>query len=278
MGAAFRKSVFRISVAAAGLAIVLVNSLAQTVSATPAATKPKQTKLGAKADPLAFSLAKPWAALGRPATKAEIRAWDIDVRPDFKGLPPGAGSVAKGLDVWETQCESCHGAFGESNQVFTPIVGGTSRDDSRTGRTANLTRSDYPQRTTMMKVAYLSTLWDYINRAMPWNAPKSLSTEEVYAVTAYILHLADLVPADFVLSDRNIAEVQARMPNRNGMVRSNSMWTARDRPDVQGSDCMRNCAPAVELRSQLPDYARDSHGNLADQQRLVGPMRGAKTQ
>ncbi len=74
-----------------------------------------------------------------------------------------------------------------------------------------------PQKTTIMKVATLSTLWDYINRAMPWNNPKTLTTDEVYGVTAYMLNLADVVPADFTLTDKNIAEVQQRMPNRNGM-------------------------------------------------------------
>jgi S-disulfanyl-L-cysteine oxidoreductase SoxD len=221
--------------------------------------------------------AAPWSHLGRAPTPAEIKAWDIDVRADFTGLPPGSGSVAKGQEVWETRCESCHGAFGESNEVFTPIVGGTTRDDIVTGRVASLQRNDVPQRTTLMKLATLSTLWDYINRAMPWNAPKSLSVEEVYAVTAYILHLGDIVSADFVLRSDNMAEVQARLPNRNGMVLQPGLWDRLGKPDVQGDACMRNCGSATEIRSMLPDYARDSHGNLADQQRLVGPLRGAQT-
>jgi S-disulfanyl-L-cysteine oxidoreductase SoxD len=220
---------------------------------------------------------RPWSDLGRAPTVAEIKAWDIDVRPDFKGLPLGSGSVAKGQEVWETRCESCHGAFGESNEFFTPIVGGTTADDIKTGRVASLRRNDVPQRSTLMKVANLSTLWDYINRAMPWNAPKSLSVEEVYAVTAFILYLGDIVPADFVLHHGNMREVQARMPNRNGMVRQAAMWQGRGKPDVQGDACMRNCAGSDEIRSLLPDYARDSHGNLADQQRLIGPVRGAVT-
>ena len=119
--------------------------------------------------------------IGRAATPAEVKAWDIDVRPDFQGLPAGSGSVAKGMEVWEGKCASCHGVFGESNEVFSPLVGGTTEEDIRTGRVANLRRTDYPGRTTMMRVGTLSTLWDYINRAMPWNAPKSLTTEEVYA-------------------------------------------------------------------------------------------------
>jgi cytochrome c551/c552 len=231
---------------------------------------------GANAQP-ATAGAKPWAGVGRPATPAEIKAWDIDVRADFKGLPPGSASVDKGQEVWEEKCMTCHGIFGESTEVFTPIVGGTTKEDVKTGRVANLTRPDYPQRTTMMKVSQLSTLWDYINRAMPWNAPKSLTVDEVYAVTAYILHLADVIPADFVLSDKNMAEVQQRLPNRNGKVVYNEMWKVSGKPDVQGSDCMKDCATDMSIRSALPAYARASHGNLAEQNRVVGPFRGADT-
>ena len=71
--------------------------------------------------------AKPWLNLGRAATDAEVKAWDIDVRPDFKGLPKGSGTAARGQGVWESRCASCHGTFGESNEVFTPIVGGTTK-------------------------------------------------------------------------------------------------------------------------------------------------------
>jgi cytochrome c len=220
--------------------------------------------------------------IGRAATPAEVAAWDIDVRPDFKGLPKGSGSVAKGQEVWEGKCASCHGVFGESNEVFSPLVGGTTAEDIKTGRVANLKRTDYPGRTTLMKVPNVSTLWDYINRAMPWNAPKSLSTEEVYAVTAFLLNLGDIVPADFVLSDRNIAEVQKRMPNRNGMTTDHAMWPGKEfrgaaRPDVRATACMANCPVDAKVASMLPDFARNAHGNLAEQNRLVGPQRGADT-
>ena len=221
--------------------------------------------------------ARPWADIGRPATLAEIAAWDIDVRADFKGLPKGSGSVDKGMDVWEDKCASCHGTFGESNEVFTPIAGGTTKQDIATGRVANLARADFPQRTTRMKVSQLSTLWDSINRAMPWNAPKSLTVEEVYAVTAYILHLGDIVPANFVLSDANMAQTQARLPNRNGTVRFDGLWDVRGRPDVQSVACMSNCTLEKGEGSALPDYARNAHGQLAAQNRVVGPIRGADT-
>jgi cytochrome c len=255
---------------AAAAALGLPGAFAQSAAAG-AASKPAAVPQGASAS------ARPWAGIGRTATPDEIKAWDIDVRADFKGLPPGSGSVAKGQDVWEEKCAQCHGVFGESTEVFTPIVGGTTKDDVRTGRVAALARPDYPQRTTMMKVSQLSTLWDYINRAMPWNAPKSLTVEEVYAATAYILHLADVIPADFVLSDKNIAEVQKLLPNRNGKVVYNEMWKMRGKPDVQGERCMTNCALASDVRSTLPDFARDAHGNLAEQNRPMGPFRGADT-
>jgi len=231
-------------------------------------------------NPLAQTLAaqtKPWTQIGRAATEAEVKAWDIDVRADFSGLPKGSGSVALGEEVWEAKCSSCHGSFGESNEVFTPIVGGTTKKDIETGLVANLKRSDFPQRTTMMKLSTLSTLWDYINRAMPWNAPKSLKVDEVYAVTAYILHLADVVPAEFTLNDRNMAEIQKRIPNREGKVRFNGLWDVRAKPDVQGELCMRDCKVSAEVASILPEHARNAHGNLAEQNRFIGPSRGADT-
>jgi cytochrome c len=219
--------------------------------------------------------------IGRAATPKEVKAWDIDVRPDFKGLPKGAGSVAKGMDVWEAKCASCHGVFGESNEVFSPLVGGTTAEDIRTGRVARLNDASFPGRTTLMKVSSVSTLWDYINRAMPWTAPKSLSTEEVYAVTAYLLNMGGILPDDFVLSDANIAQAQARLPNRNGTTTDHALWPGkgmgRGKPDVQAAACMHNCAAEPKVASFLPDFARNNNGNLAEQQRLVGPQRGADT-
>lgn len=225
-----------------------------------------------------------YPGVGRNATPKEVAAWDIDVRPDFKGLPAGSGSVAKGQDVWEGKCAHCHGIFADSGEVFSPIVGvgGISKEDIKTGHVAKLRDSTYPGRTTFMKVATLSTIWDYINRAMPWNAPKSLSSDEVYAVTAYLLNLATIVPDDFVLSDKNIAEVQKLMPNRNGMDTQHNMWPGREFSKVTKSDtnnvaCMKDCVAEPKLASYLPEYARNAHGNLAEQNRLVGAQHGADT-
>lgn len=235
----------------------------------------------------AVGAADRYPGVGRAATEAEVKAWDIDVRPDFAGLPKGKGTVDRGMELWEAQCASCHGVFGESNEIFTPIVGGTTADDIKTGRVKSLVTGSSPQRTTLMKVPTVSTLFDYIQRAMPWTSPKSLSPDDVYAILAYLLNLGEIVPADFELSDANIREVQARMPNRNGMTTDHGMWPGASaakgglgnggKPDTKNVACMKDCKKEVQIVSALPDYAQDAHGNLAEQNRPVGQTRGKQT-
>ncbi len=221
--------------------------------------------------------AEKYTNIGRTATAQEIKAWDIDVRPDFKGLPIGSGSVEQGEEVWEAKCTSCHGTFGESNEVFTPIVGGIIAEDIVSGRVAGLVGNEQPQKTTLMKVATISTLWDYINRAMPWTAPKSLSADEVYAVTAYILSLAEIIPEDFTLTDKNISEVQQLMPNRNGMTGKHGLGKVNGKPDVKSVACMSNCKTLNKVTSFYPDSARNTHGNIQHQNRTFGAVRGIDT-
>lgn len=225
--------------------------------------------------------------VGRQATPAEVKAWDIDVRPDFKGLPKGKGNVERGNELFEEKCASCHGSFGESNEVFTPLAGGTTKDDIKTGRVKGLSSGELPQRTTFTKVATISTVFDYIQRAMPWTAPKSLKPDDVYAILAYLLNLQEIVPADFELSDKNIADVQKLLPNRNGMTTDHGLWPGASAkkggignggvPDVKNVACMKNCKLEVQIGSTLPDYARTAHGELADQNRNFGPVRGTRT-
>ena len=141
---------------------------------------------------------------GRTPTEAEIAAFDIDVRPDGQGLPPGHGSVAEGARVFAGACASCHGEKGETAaQTGAVLVGGQ-------GTLA----SAKPLKTIGSYWPYATTLFDYIRRAMPFNAPQSLSNDEVYAVTAYLLSLNKIVPGDTVLDAGNLAKVQ--MPNRDG--------------------------------------------------------------
>ncbi len=219
-----------------------------------------------------------YPGVGRSATTREIQVWNIDVRPDFKGLPKGTGTVLQGQQVWDAKCASCHGTFGELTQMSAPIVGGSTAEDSRTGRVAALSNPNTVLRSTIMKVPTLSTLWDYLYRAMPWNAPKSMSVDETYAVTAYILNLAEIVPEDFSLSDQNIKEVQERMPNRNGMTHDHGLSTIKGRPDVMNTECMKQCADkAATVRASISMDALTSHGDLSSQNRSFGPVRGLAT-
>ena len=223
-----------------------------------------------------------YPGVGRNATTAELNKWDIDVRPDLEGLPKGQGTVAQGQVIWEAKCATCHGVFGESNQTYNPISGGVQAQDLVNGHVANLQDKAYPARTTLMKLATVSTLWDYINRAMPWYAPKSLSTNEVYAVTAYLLNLEGIIEPSFVLNEKTMALVQQRMPNRDGMNTHHHLWPGNEfgsmaAPDVTNVACMAACKTEVNITSSLPEYARNAHGNLAEQNRLVGQQKGVNT-
>jgi len=200
----------------------------------------------------------PKYGFGKPATRAEIAGWDIDVRPDGAGLPKGRGSVAQGQAIYDEKCASCHGTFGESNS-YMAIAGGV-------GSLA----TDQPVRTTGSKLNYATTLWDYINRAMPFQAPQTLRPDEVYALTAYVLHLNDIVPADTVLDQTSLPKL--KMPNRDGFTTDHGLMRRAGKPDTHNPACMTNCAGEVRLSSEMPDYARDQHGNLAEQTR---PARGA---
>jgi cytochrome c len=209
---------------------------------------------------------------GRVATPTEIAGWDIDVRPDGHGIRKGKGNARDGQVIYDAKCASCHGTFGESNNYMV-IAGGVSKEDLKTGRAASLKGGEV--RTVGNKLATVTTLWDYINRAMPWTAPQSLSVDEVYAVTAYVLHLNEIVPEDFELNDQNLLKVQ--LPNRNGMTTNHGMASVKGKPDVQGSLCMKDCTKEVKVTSELPEFARNAHGNLAEQKRPLGPMRGIDT-
>ena len=193
---------------------------------------------------------------GKPVTPREIAGWDIDVRPDGTGLPPGRGSVAQGQVIYDAKCADCHGTFGESNS-YLQIAGGVGS-----------LRTDQPVRTTGSKLNYATTLWDYINRAMPFSAPQSLTPDEVYALTAYVLNLNDILPADATLDQVTLLGV--RMPNRDGFTTAHGFMRRDGKPDTNNTACMTNCATTVKLSSEMPDYARDQHGNLAEQAAGVG--------
>lgn len=199
-------------------------------------------------------IAAPTFGFGHPATAVEIAGWDIDVRPDGTGLPLGRGSVAAGQRIYDGKCASCHGTFGESNS-YMQIAGGV-------GSLA----SDQPVRTTGSKLNYATTLWDYINRAMPFEAPKSLTPDEVYALTAYVLYLNDILPADAVLDRDSLPRLT--MPNQNGFTTAHGFMIRDGKPDTRNVACMKSCAAQVRLTSAMPDHARDQHGNAGEQSRM----------
>lgn len=161
---------------------------------------------------------------GTVATPAEIAGWNIDVRGnDGVGLPPGKGTVDHGADVFIQQCAPCHGTFGEGEGRYPKLMGG---DGTLT--------SDRPEPSVGSYWPFAPTLWDYINRAMPFSAPHTLSADDVYAVTAYILNFNNLAPSDFVADRDSLPKV--KMPNRDSFI-----WQD-PRPDTANQACMKNCA------------------------------------
>jgi hypothetical protein len=156
---------------------------------------------------LPFSCFAQAPKLGRPLTNEEIRKMDLTVMPDGRGLPPGSGSVSAGAAVYAKSCQVCHGEKGAGKP-----------QDQLTGGLGTLA-SGKPVKTPASYWPVATTLFDYIRRAMPITAPQSLSNDEVYAVTAYILSIDGIVPGDAVLDAKSLPQV--KMPNKDGFV---SWW------------------------------------------------------
>ena len=160
----------------------------------------------------ASSSRAPLFGFGRPATAAEIGAWDIDVRPDGAGLPPGRGTVAQGKAVYAARCAACHGEAGR-NGPFDALVGREPRSGFPFGRDPSLVR------TIGNYWPYATTLYDYVHRAMPWTQPGSLEPDEVYGLVAYLLFLNQIVSQNAVLDAATLPKVV--MPARDRFVRDN---------------------------------------------------------
>lgn len=158
--------------------------------------------------------------LGRTATPEEIAGWNIDIRPDGTNLPSGAGSVNQGRDLYAEKCAMCHGEKGEGG-MCDRLVGGM-------GTLA----TDHPVKTVGSYWPYATTLFDYIRRAMPLPAPQSLTNDEVYALSAYLLNMNGIVSDDTTLNAEGLKKI--RMPNRDHFVDDL-------RPDAHNSPCMRDC-------------------------------------
>jgi len=166
--------------------------------------------------------------IGRPVTPEEIARWDIDVRPDGLGLPPGRGTAAEGEEVYLARCASCHGEFGEGVGRWPQLVGGQG----------SLTWND-PIKTVTSYWPYAATLFDYIRRAMPFGDAQSLTDDEVYGITAFLLASEGIISEDFVVDAESLPKIV--MPNADGFIDD-------PRPDVpMGEPCMRDCLAEVVI-------------------------------
>jgi len=165
--------------------------------------------------------------LGATPSKAEIEGWSIAARPDGEGLPPGKGSVQQGAEVYVEQCAACHGTFGEGEARYPKLVGGELKGER-------------PEPTVGSYWPFATTLWDYINRAMPFPSPHQLNADQVYAMTAYILNLNNIVDNNFVADRDSLPKV--KMPNQASFI-----WQD-PRPDTSARECMKNCVDPAKIK------------------------------
>jgi len=183
--------------------------------------------------------------LGRVAMPEEVAAWDIDIRPDGMGLPKGAGTVEAGGELYDAQCAACHGVFGEGTGRWPVLAGGF-----------DTLAEEHPEKTIGSYWPYLSTVFDYVRRAMPFGNARSLSDDEVYAITAYLLYLNDMADEDFELNSDNFASI--KMPNELNFIQDTRTEEDYFAPTVE--PCMSNCmdTPAkVTMRARVLDVTPD---------------------
>ena len=221
---------------------------AQPAAAAPAAAAQAAAPAGTASSPGASSLRDDGVfRLGREATPQEIAAWDIDIRPDGAGLPDGRGTVAEGEEIFTEACAVCHGDFGEGRDRWPVLAGGF-----------DTLVAERPVKTIGSYWPYLSTVYDYVRRAMPFGDARSLSDDDVYAVTAYLLYLNDVVTdEEFELSKENFSEV--RLPNEENFFMDDR--DAETHYAKKGEPCMSGCKPEpvkITMRARVLDVTPDS--------------------
>lgn len=170
--------------------------------------------------------------LGREALPEEVAAWDIDIRPDGAGLPSGKGSVKDGEQLYLQQCASCHGEFGEGAGRWPVLVGGQGS-----------LKGEAPEKTIGSFWPYASTTFDYIRRAMPYGNARSLSDDDVYALTAFLLNQNGVVKDDFVLSKENFAKI--KLPNEQAFYDDDRETV--ERHFWKKDPCMKDCKADVKV-------------------------------
>lgn len=171
--------------------------------------------------------------IGREAKPEEVAGWDIDVRPDGQGLPPGRGTALQGEKIFIERCAACHGEFGQGNDRWPVLAGGLG----------SLTH-DRPEKTIGSFWPAPSTAFDYIRRAMPYGDAQSLSPDDIYAIVAYLLHLNDVVKdTSFELNETNFASI--KLPNASGFY-DDDRETA-EKHFWRRAVCMTNCKPDAKV-------------------------------
>ena len=176
--------------------------------------------------------------LGREALPEEVAAWDIAVLPDGTGLRPGSGDVLTGEEVFVEKCGACHGEFAEGIDQWPALAGGMgSLTDAR------------PLKTVGSYWPYLSTVWDYVHRSMPFGSAQTLTADETYAITAYILYSNGLVDDDFVLTHENFTEIV--LPNADGFVVDDRPQT--EYPLFSAEPCMTDCRDVPQVTRRAAD-------------------------
>lgn len=184
--------------------------------------------------------------LGHEAKPEEVKAWDISVRPDGKGAPKGKGTWKQGEEIFQQQCAACHGEFGEGKDRWPELAGGHG----------TLTH-DRPAKTIGSFWPEASTVFDYIKRAMPFGNAQSLTDDQIYAVTAYILNLNDIIkdPA-FELNQDTIATI--KMPNKGGFYDDDRETT--EKAFWKKAPCMKDCKSDVKIlnRARILDVTPDA--------------------
>lgn len=220
MSSAKRRNAVLAAALAVGLA-ACANTMVESDAPTAVARTAEGIFLG-KSAPHAVQALADRPHFGQPVNEADLVAVNIDIRtPDGLGMPPGRGTVSAGKLVYDAKCTSCHGADAKGGPMYGSMVGGIG---SMTRSPRVLTPgSMYP---------YAPVLFDYVRRAMPMDRPQSLTNDEVYAVSAYILNLNGLIPADAVMDARTLTAV--KMPNRDAFV-------IDTRPDFKAVRCMTDC-------------------------------------
>lgn len=195
------------------------------------------------------ALAEQRFGIGRPALPEEVKAWDVDVLPDGRGLPEGRGTALHGEEVFAENCASCHGDFAEGVDNWPVLAGGFD----------TLGDKD-PVKTVGSYWPHLSTVWDYINRSMPFGAAQTLEADDVYAMVAYILYSNDLVDEDFELSHENFSEFQ--MYNKDGFIVDDRAKT--EYPLWRTEPCMTACKDGVEITMRASVIDVTPEENAAD--------------